>query len=118
MKVLADENCGQTFKRVLMAAGHDVQLIRDIARGLDDEAVFDLAREQGRILLTHDRDFGGIAEQAATRPPAVVLMRLRTLSPDSCAALVAKTLADLGETLVGHFVVIEPMGVRIRRYKD
>jgi predicted nuclease of predicted toxin-antitoxin system len=111
MKILADENCGRSFLSALTQAGHEVSLIDDIAPGLDDEAIFAMAREQGLVLLTHDRDFGNIAEHAATRPPGVVAAATR-------AAIVVKALAELGDGLAGSFVVIEPMGIRTRRYED
>jgi predicted nuclease of predicted toxin-antitoxin system len=117
MKILADENCGLSFRSALANAGHDVRLIRDISPGLDDDAVFALAIEQGCVLLTHDRDFGNISERADARPPAIVLMRLRALNAATRAAMVVRVLAELGENLIGHFVVVEPHQVRSRPFK-
>ena len=118
MKILVDENCGPAFRSRLANAGHDVKTIRDIAPGVDDGAVFAMARAEGRVLLTHDRGFGNLAEQANARPPAILLMRLRTLGSATCAKLVVQALAELGDSLEGHFVVIEPRGIRTRSYKE
>jgi predicted nuclease of predicted toxin-antitoxin system len=118
MKFLADENCGFTLMSALTAAGHDVKSIVRIAPGISDESVFALAAQEGRILLTHDRDFGLIAESANERPPAIVLMRLRNISAKMRAQIVAQAIAELGESLGGHLTVIGLASIRSRPYKS
>jgi predicted nuclease of predicted toxin-antitoxin system len=118
MRILADENCGPTLLSALRAAGHDVRWIRDVELGMDDEVIFALAIEDTRVLLTYDQDFGYIAQHAMELPPAVLLMRLHGLPVEANAAIVVRTIADMGDTLFGHFVVIEHASFRARPYKD
>jgi predicted nuclease of predicted toxin-antitoxin system len=118
MRIMADENCGGTLMSALRKAGHDVEYIRDVAPGMGDEGVFALAHSDSRVLLTYDRDFGYIAERMTDRPPAVLLMRLHGLPVETNAAIVVQTIAELGDTLFGHFVVIGHAGFRARPYKD
>jgi len=118
MKFLADENCGSTLVTALTAAGHDVKSIARTGPGMNDESVFALAEKEGRVLLTHDRGFGRIAENAKERPPAIVLMRLRNIGAKTRAEIVARAIAETGELLAGHFTVIGVTSVRSRPYKS
>jgi predicted nuclease of predicted toxin-antitoxin system len=118
MRFLADENCSFTLISVLIAAGHDVNSIVRTMPGTDDDSVFALAKHENRVLLTHDRGFGRIAEQADERPPAIVLMRLRGMNSRSSAPIVVQAISDLGESIMGNVVVIEPASIRSRPYKD
>lgn len=118
MRFLADENCGGTLMSTLAAAGHDVKSIVRTQPGMEDGRVFALAESERRVLLTHDRGFGLLAERAQEKPPAIVLMRLRGLSAATRARIVLQAVSDLGKSINGHFVVIEHAGVRTRRYKD
>jgi predicted nuclease of predicted toxin-antitoxin system len=116
MKVLADENCEREMIDALRDAGHDVITILDLSPSMDDAKVFNLARSEGRILVTNDRDFGLIAERADLRPPAVVLMRLERLSLPGRIEIVLRALAGLGQSIDNQFIVIEPHEVRTRTY--
>ena len=46
---------------------------------LPDSAILEKARNEERILLTHDLDFG---ELVAARLPSVVVFRLRSMQPE------------------------------------
>ena len=118
MNILADENCGFTLLSALADAGHDVVAIRDVGPGMDDKAVFELAVTERRVLLTNDQDFGYIVERAMAQPPSVLLMRFPDdLSAVTRAEIVVRVISNLGDQLIGHFVVIEPASVRARPFK-
>ena len=85
---------------------------------MEDEAVFALAVSDARVLLTYDRGFGYIAERAAQLPPSVLLMRLHGSAVEANAAIVVRTISDLGDALFGHLVVIGHTGFRARPYKN
>jgi uncharacterized protein with PIN domain len=42
----------------LRTEGFDVLSISELSPGISDDVVLKLARDQGRILLTFDRDYG------------------------------------------------------------
>ena len=117
MKILADENCEREMIAALRMAGHDVVTILDMAAGVDDGWVFEFAQNEGRVLLTNDRDFGVIAEHADVRPPAVILMRLERLGFRNRMEIILRRLAELGDGVDRQFVVIEPHQVRTRVYE-
>lgn len=58
-KFLTDENIQGEVIRFLIAKGFDVVTVFEVKLdGLDDETVLGFAHQQGRIVLTHDSDFG------------------------------------------------------------
>ena len=77
MKFLADMGLSQTTVTWLREHGHDVVHLRDLGmcRAGDNEIV-DLARAQGRVVLTFDLDFGDIMAASRKRLPSVLIFRL------------------------------------------
>ena len=59
MRFLADESCDFSVVRALRAAGHDIVAVAEGSlRGSSDREVIGLAKDNRRILLTEDKDFG------------------------------------------------------------
>ena len=77
MRFLMNENVSGTVIRTLRRGGHDVLSAKESMRGESDPAILEPARREGRLLVTHDKDFGELAFRS--RLPAecgVVLFRL------------------------------------------
>jgi predicted nuclease of predicted toxin-antitoxin system len=117
-EILVDENCTAALLSALRRAKHDVVWVRDVQPGMDDDAVFAYARTEARVLLAQDQDFGHIAERTKERPPAVISVRLHGLPAEAHADKVVQAIANLGDAILGHFVVIGRRGIRARTYKD
>jgi predicted nuclease of predicted toxin-antitoxin system len=113
MLFLADESCDFAVVRALRAAGHDVSAVADISPQADDEYVLELARQEERVLLTEDKDFGQLvfADQRATG--GVILTRYPATARSALAGDVVQLVADRGGDLVGRFVVIRPGRCRL-----
>ena len=75
MRFLADESCDFAVVRALRDAGHDVNAITELSRAARDDAVLQLARSEGRVLLTEDKDFGTLAYAAGMKTVGVILIR-------------------------------------------
>lgn len=114
MKILADENCDSLIVSALRRAGHDVSYVAEWGSGLTDAAVFATRQREGRVLLTHDQDFGLMAKRASSRPEAIVLLRLERLSRSTRAEMVTKALELLGDSVRGRLIVSEPGHMRDR----
>jgi predicted nuclease of predicted toxin-antitoxin system len=114
VRILADENCDVVLVGTLRADGHDVLRVVDTLRAADDEAIFQFAIREQRVLLTHDLDFGMISDRSDAHPPAIVLMRLDPLGAASRAAIVSAFLAAIADRYVGKFFVVEPGSTRER----
>jgi len=115
MRFLADENCDMAMVRALRAAGHDVALVRESLPGAPDETVVALARQDRRILITEDKDFGQLAHALSEALVGVVLVRFPTKARSKVGPMVVNALETLGAPLEGAFMVIEPGQFRIIR---
>jgi len=71
MRCLLDENVHQRLVAFLSGLGHDA---RCAPKGLTNGAVFAAARTEGRVLLTHDTDFG--ERPPLSSHPGIVLLRI------------------------------------------
>lgn len=56
--ILADENIHKYIITTLRDAGFDVVSVKEVARGIDDENVIQMALKNNWLLLTQDKDFG------------------------------------------------------------
>jgi predicted nuclease of predicted toxin-antitoxin system len=63
MRLLADENFPLPTKRHCARLGNGVDWARTDAPGAKDAALLDAAEQEGRILLTLDKDFWKVAAQ-------------------------------------------------------
>ena len=102
----------------LSARGHDVVHIRDLGLGhLPDEAVFELAQAENRILVTFDLDFGLIERLASDGRTSVVILRLRSVRAFHIAGRLNVALATAGAALiVGALAIVDDSRIRIRPY--
>jgi predicted nuclease of predicted toxin-antitoxin system len=114
MRFLADENCDANLVKKLREAGHDVAFVLEDQPGSDDLEVVRLAREQNRVILTADLDFGQLSEFERELPPGIVLLRLHPLQRASRIERIVDVLNSLGDAIQHNVVVIEPGQVRVR----
>lgn len=114
MRLLADENVAGSVIRALREAGQDVLSIATTNPGASDDAVLAQAREEGRIFLTHDKDFGELAFRVgAGTSCGVILLRLGGAgSEEDQRRAVAALLGR--DDWAGRFSVIEKDRVRMR----
>jgi hypothetical protein len=70
MKLLLDQDVYAVTARFLNGRGHDVVPVARIGLSqAGDQEILRVAQEQGRILVTRDRDFGGWPGPSAARLP-------------------------------------------------
>ncbi len=94
--------------------GHDVLAISEVSPGITDQAVLGLAREETRILVTFDRDYGELIFHRGLPVPAGVLyLRFAPASPDEAAEYIGQVLAN-GIALEGYFTTGDRDPVRQR----
>jgi len=115
MRFLANENFPAAAVAALVGAGHDVIWVRVAAPGASDADVLAWAARDERILLTFDKDFGELA-RASPLPinSGVVLFRTPMPMPRDVGRQLAE-LITARDDWIGHFSVIEPGRIRMRR---
>lgn len=58
MKFLADESIEKPVADWLRGQAFEVRYVTEITPSINDEEVIRLANDEGRILITNDKDFG------------------------------------------------------------
>lgn len=97
----------------LRDSGHDVAWVGDWPTDPGDAAILAWARDEKRILVTLDKDFGELA--VVHGEPHCGIVRLVDCSVTRQAAMCELVLARHGESLVaGGIVTAEPGRLRIR----
>ena len=115
MKLLADENFPGDAVRELRSAGHDVEWVRTAAPGSSDIEVVRLARDEGRLILTFDKDFGELAFRLQQySDEGTILFRIPLRSPESATTVVVSTLNSRSDWK-GTFSVVDERKLRQRR---
>lgn len=121
MRLLANENLPREVVSSLRDAGHDVAWVRETAAGATDLAVLEMARVEGRLLLTLDVDFATLAFRGGPiAAGGIVLLRPRAIEPSRLSTQIATALARELPWQVS-FVTVEPDRIRVRplpRRKD
>lgn len=108
-RLLADENIPSACVLALRTAGFDVEAVSARMRGASDGQVLAAAREEGRWLLTFDRDYGElIFHRGLAPPPGVLYLRFVPESPEAPARAVLAALSHLRGD--GLFVVVASDG--------
>jgi predicted nuclease of predicted toxin-antitoxin system len=114
VRFLVNENISRTVIQELRKLGHDVLSVKESMVGARDDEVLARAREENRLIVTQDKDFGELAlRRGLLSPSGVILLRLAGENPESDNQLTLEVLSR-GEDFPGNFVVAEPGRVRIR----
>jgi predicted nuclease of predicted toxin-antitoxin system len=96
--------------------GHDAVHVRDLGlAAASDQAVFEHAARDSRIIVTADLDFGDIMAASGNASVSVILLRLRNPLPASSLQRLALVLTEAGDALAaGAVVVVTEDRIRIR----
>ena len=119
MRFPADQDVYAVTVRFLSGLGHEVVSVRELGLSQANDAdLLRIARQQRRILITRDRDLGGLV---FVRRLGAGVIYLRVLP--STQALVHAELERIlatytEERLLGAFVVVEPARHRFRKVPD
>jgi predicted nuclease of predicted toxin-antitoxin system len=116
MRFLADMGISPVTVSFLGGLGHDAMHLHD--EGLDvleDPDIFAKARDEDRVLLTHDLGFGELVAASGARLPSVVVFRLRNMRPDRVNHYLRGIISDHQEVLEqGAILSVTEGQIRVR----
>jgi predicted nuclease of predicted toxin-antitoxin system len=116
LKLLLDMCMPVGLVASLTGAGHDVVHVRSLDPRASDEWIIGRARDESRIAVTMDLDFGDIMSHIRESTPSVVLLRLRHPTPDRVLARLKAVLGDHRAALEsGSIIIVEDQRSRVRR---
>jgi predicted nuclease of predicted toxin-antitoxin system len=117
VRFLVDASLSPVVVQALADGGHEAVHVGDVLR-LDapDEAIFDLAAHERRVIVAADTDFSEIVARRRTTLPSLVLFHRQVgRRPIEQAQTLLAQLDDVeAELAQGAIVVIEDERIRIR----
>lgn len=117
MKFLADAGISPKTVGFLKNAGHDALHVREMGleRASDSEIV-QRARQDGRVILTFDLDFGEILALGVADSPSVIIFRLSDETGESVNRRLGAVLSERSQDLErGVLILVEDRRYRMRR---
>jgi predicted nuclease of predicted toxin-antitoxin system len=117
MKFLADMGISPRTVNWLKSADYDaVHLVDEGLEKLADDEILKKARNEERILLTVDLDFGYLLAISKEILPSVIIFRLGNESYDVINERLAEVLKRFGEELAaGAIISVKNYRFRVRR---
>jgi len=114
MRFLADMGISADTVALLQSRGHDAVHLRDAGlQTLDDPAIVRKARDEHRVVLTHDLDFGQILAVTQASSPSLVTFRLSDMRPQSVNGALAEALTMYRHELeTGAAVTVDDRTIR------
>jgi predicted nuclease of predicted toxin-antitoxin system len=114
VRILANENFPGPVIRELRQRGHDVVSVKESMRSASDPEVLARAQDEGRLVVTFDKDFGELAYRyGLPASSGVILFRLTGSSPEADNARALAAL-ESGIDWVGCFSVVSDDRIRVR----
>lgn len=117
MKFLADMGVSMTVVRNLRASGYQaIHLREEGLQRLPDPEIVEKARQEERIILTFDLDFGELLAVSSNPLPSVIIFRLQNTLPSFVSARLLLVISECRENLeTGAIVTVEDTRYRLRR---
>ena len=115
MKFLFDQSAGFRLIDHLRSLGHDVTAVsRNYPHSLADEDVLAIARQEQRILVVADRDFGELIFHQGLAYAGVLFFRLPGAKLQTKIEHLDQALQEYADELsLGEFVVVTPGNIRV-----
>ncbi len=119
MRFLADQDVWAVSVRFLREHGHDVVTASELKLSTSqDEDLLKQAKTLNRIMITRDRDYGGLVFVKYSGR-GVIYLRISPATISSVHNQLLSLLTSYSETeLKNAFVVVEPARFRFRKLKE
>jgi predicted nuclease of predicted toxin-antitoxin system len=115
--MLADENIDPEFIKYLRKSGFDVKsIVEEGLAGSSDETVIQYAEREGRVILTHDRDFGHIAFVQKEKFTGVIFLRPGDINTENHIRRFSAFIDMNIDLKPPFFIVIDPRSVRVHPF--
>ncbi len=114
MKVIVDVGVGAAAEAVLREIGHDVVAVRDLDPRMDDREIVARAADEGRLVVTMDKDFGELVFREGVQHAGVLLLRLEEATGREKANVIRYIFEDHADLLTEHFSVYQSGRLRVR----
>lgn len=116
MRYVADHHISPRTVAPLKARGFDIYRVSDVLpRDAADLQILELARSEGRTVISQDLDYSALLASTGYSQPSVVSLRLHNNRPERLATVLEKVLPAVEADLqAGAIVVVEETRIRVR----
>lgn len=104
MKLLADANVGRLIVEMLEKLGHDVLQASSFPPGTPDDQILRRAAQEGRVVITSDKDFGDLIFRAREAAIGVILLRIDVAREAERCAVLERFWSRIEPAVADHFV--------------
>ena len=120
MKFKLDENLPADAAKVLAAAGHDVATaLQENLGGQPDQRIAETCKDEQRVLITLDTDFGNIQLYPPADYAGFIVLRLELQDTPHILNVLTRVVERIkSEPLFGRLWVVEESRIRIRPGDD
>lgn len=115
IRLMIDVNLGIGIEDYLKSQGYDVVTVRSINPSMDDEEICRLAKNESRIILTLDKDFGDLVYKNRLKHSGILILRLDDWSLKNKIDILQWILHQHGENLQDSFSIYQKGNLRIRK---
>ena len=116
MKFIADMGISVKSVEFLKELGHDAYHLHE--KGFDafsDAEILRIALFEGRVVLTHDLDFGELIAASGESLPSIIIFRLKNMRPEQVNRLLKKiVLHSLNLLEQGCVLSVTEKHIRVR----
>lgn len=116
MKLVIDMNLSPEWAAALAQAGHVATHWSEIGNPrAPDREILIWARNNDRVVFTHDLDFGAILAATAAKAPSVIQLRTQDPTPRHCRRVILDALDQHADALAeGALVTVDVERCRVR----
>lgn len=115
LKFLCNEDIPRATVELLISKGCDTAYVADGHAGITDKEVIQNSLNEGRIIITLDRDYGELIFKHGLKPKnGVIYLRLHEFDPEMPAKIILGILKESKLSFSEKFTVIDQNGIRQR----
>ncbi len=114
IKFLADVNIEKDIVDFIKKSEYDVLWIPDYNCRLNDDELLKLAKNENRILITNDKDFGELLFLQKKISAGIILKRVKNQDVKQKLYAFKKLLDYYPQKIKNHFIVLTEKRIRIK----
>ncbi len=114
IKFVLDVGVGNKVWQYLTAKGYDAKLITEINPSMSDTEILLIAKNEHRMVITMDKDFGELVYHSSKSHKGVLLLRLEDATGDEKVSVIQFILDNFENQIEGKFCVFKNGRFRIR----